>query len=195
MEEHTKVEPEVKEEVKEPVPEKKAEKKAEPEVDVQALMTELAKAKRDRDKASSEAAEYKRQWKASMSEVEKASMEKAEKEAAREEEYQRLLRENTINRIEKSYLTMGWSADEAEKMATAEADGDFDAKVKIMAQVQERQKKDMEKSFLATYGDVNIGGGSGVSYTKEQFDSMGMIERTKLKRENEAEYNRLLALK
>ena len=163
------------------------------EEDVQKLMIELAKAKRERDKASSEAKEFKDKWKASLSEVEAASQEKAEREAAREEEFNRLKRENEINRLEKTYLAMGWTADEAERMATAEADGDFDAKLKVMAEVDERKKKEMEKTILASYGQVNVGASGSVSYTAEQFAAMNVSERTKLYQENKAEYDRLVA--
>lgn len=164
------------------------------EPSVQELMDELAKVKRQADRNASEAAEFKRKYRESLSEVEKASMEKAEKEAEREEQFQTLLRENTINKIEKSYLAMGWTADEATRMATAETDGDIDAKIKIMAEVDARKKKDYEAEFIKSRPDVNVGGGSGKSYTKEQFDNMGVVERTKLKRENPAEYKRLVAL-
>ena len=157
-------------------------------------MTEIAKLKRAQEKAASEAADYKKKWKESMSATEQASLEKAEKEAEREEQFQQLMRENTINRIEKQYLAMGWTADEASRMATAETDGDIDAKVKIMAEVDARKKKAYEAEFLASRPDVNIGGGNGQSYTKEQFDAMSPTQRTKLFRENRAEYDRLMAL-
>lgn len=191
MDENTNV---TQEEVKEEV---KVEAKEEPkaaEVDVQALMVELAKAKRDRDKASSEAADFKKRWRESLSEAEKASMEKAEKEAAREEEFQQLKRENNINRLEKSYLQLGFTPEEAARMAVAEADGDQEAKIKIMAEVDGRKKKDYEAEFLASRPDVNIGGGSGKTITKEQFDAMNPVELTALKRENPAEYERLMKL-
>ena len=190
MEENTNV---TQEEVKEEV---KVEAKEEPkaEVDIQALMVELAKAKRDRDKASSEAADFKKRWRESLSEAEKASMEKAEKEAAREEEFQQLKRENNINRLEKSYLQLGFTPEEAARMAVAEADGDQEAKIKIMAEVDGRKKKDYEAEFLASRPDVNIGGGSGKTITKEQFDAMNPVELTALKRENPAEYERLMKM-
>ena len=161
---------------------------------LQSAMTEIAKLKRAQEKAASEAADYKKKWKESMSATEQASLEKAEKEAEREEQFQQLMRENTINRIEKQYLAMGWTADEASRMATAETDGDIDTKVKIMAEVDARKKKAYEAEFLASRPDVNIGGGNGQSYTKEQFDAMSPTQRTKLFRENRAEYDRLMAL-
>ncbi|MCP6003230.1 hypothetical protein NL386_37360, partial [Klebsiella pneumoniae] len=79
--------------------ETKKEPEKTPEVDVQELMTQLAKLKRANDKLSSESAEWKKKYQATLSEQEKASEEKAEREAEREEQYQKLLRENTINKI------------------------------------------------------------------------------------------------
>ena len=183
--EDVKVEAEKKEEAK-------TETKNEPSV--QELMNEIAKLKRQADKASSEAAEFKRKYRESLSEVERASMEKAEKEAAREEEFNKLLRENSINRLEKQYMALGFKEEEASRMAVAEADGDQDVKIKIMKEVDERKKKDFEKEFFASRPDVNVGGGTGATVTKEQFDAMNPVELTKLKRENPAEYDRLMKM-
>lgn len=172
--------------------EAKEQKAAEP--NIQEVMNELAKAKRERDKACSEAAEFKRKYKEQLSEAEKASMEKAEREAAREEEFNRLLRENTINRLEKQYMQVGYTVEEAERMAVAEADNDQETKIKIMAEVDGRKQKEFEEKFFASRPNVNVGGGTGVSVTKEQFDAMNPVELTKLKRENPAEYDRLMAM-
>lgn len=183
------------EEVKAPetkATETKDQKVAEP--NVQELMNELAKSKREKDKACSEAAEFKRKYKEMLSESEKASMEKAEKEAAREEEFNRLVRENNINRLEKQYMKLGYTPDEAERMAVAETDNDQELKIKIMAEVDGRRQKEFEEKFYASRPNVNVGGGTGVSISKEQFDAMNPVELTKLKRENPAEYDRLMAM-
>lgn len=161
---------------------------------LQEALTELAKIKRERDKNAAEAKEFKDKYRETLSVSEKASEEKAEAEARREEQYQQLLRENTINKVEKNYLAMGWTSDEASRMAIAEVDNDLDAKVKIMSEVDVRKKKEFEAEFIKSRPDVNIGSGSGVSYTKEQFDKMGVVERSKLFEENPAEYNRLMKL-
>lgn len=173
-------------------PETKEQKPSEP--NIQELMNELAKAKREKDKACSEAAEFKKKYKEQLSEAEKASMEKAEKEAAREEEFNKLVRENNINRLEKQYLKLGYTADEAERMAIAEADNDQELKIKIMSEVDGRKQKEFEEKFYASRPNVNVGGGTGVSISKEQFDAMNPVELTKLKRENPAEYDRLMAM-
>jgi len=195
MEENTNAvqEQETKETKTEETKSKTAEKK-EPEVNVQDLMNELAKLKREKDKAASEAADFKKKYRESLSEVEKASMEKAEKEAARDEELTQLRREVTINRMEKTYMQLGFTSDEAARMAVAETDGDQEAKIKILSEVDGRKKKQLEQEFFASRPDVNIGGASGTSYTKEQFESMDVIARSQLFEENPTEYNRLMKL-
>lgn len=161
---------------------------------VQELMAELAKVKRAQEKAASEAAEYKKKYNAKLSEKEKIDLEKAEREAERDEQFQQLVRENKINKVEKSYLALGYTAEEAAKMAVAEVDEDFDAKLKIQLAVQKRQKKEYEAEFIKSRPQLNAGAGDK-QLTKEQFDNMGLAEKSKLFRENEAEYNRLNSMK
>ena len=57
---------------------------------VQDLMIEIAKLKRGLDKASSEAADYKKKYNATLSEKEQADLEKAEREAEKEEKFNHL---------------------------------------------------------------------------------------------------------
>lgn len=174
------------------VPEKNAETK-ESAPDVQDLMTEIAKLKRANDKLSSESAGWRKKYQSTLTEQEKASEAKAEQEAEREEKYNQLLRENQMNKVEKSYLAQGWTADEASRMATAEVDGDFDARMKILAEVDARKAKQVMADFLKSRPDIQYGTGNGM--TKEQYDKLvdnyDVAALTKLKRENPAEYERL----
>ena len=163
------------------------------EPSVQELMNELAKLKRTNDKLASESKEWRKKYQATLSEQEKASEEKAEREAEREEKYQALLRENTINKIEKSYLGQGWTADEASRVAVAEADGDFEAKMKILSEVDARKSKQALAEFLKSRPNIQYG--TGQSITKDQFDKMSLTELTKLKRENPKEYERLNSMR
>ena len=50
----------------------------------------------------------------------------------------------------------------------------------------------MEKTILASYGNVNVGATGSTSYTVEQFGKMSIAERSKLYSENREEYNRLV---
>ena len=165
--------------------------------DVQELMTEIAKLRRTKDKLTAESAEWRKKYQSTLTEQEKASEEKAEREAEREEKYQQLLKENTINKTEKMYLGLGWTADEAAKMAVAEYDNDTATKVKIQAAVQERLAKQTMADFLKSRPDIQYGtGNSGM--TKEQFkklmDDTDIKALTEFKRKHPEEYAKYKAM-
>ena len=165
------------------------------EPSVQELMLEVAKLKRSQEKAASEAAEYKKKWKESLTEKEQADMEKAEAQAKRDEEFETMKKTIAIHDLTENFMDLNYPKDLAKKAATAQVDGDTETLLAVQKQFQEQQKKDWEKDFLASRPDINVGGqGSAQAYTKEQFEKMTMQERTKLKRENPAEYDRLKEL-
>lgn len=166
------------------------EKKNEGEPSTQELLVRIAKLERNLDKASSEAATYKKKWKESLSEKEQADMEKAEAQAAKDEEVAKIMRENAIFKSERKYLASGWTPEEAQKMALAEADGDEDERIKLTALVQARMVKEAVAKEIASRPDVNIGGGSSSTYTDEQLKAMSMTELSKLRAENPTEYER-----
>lgn len=168
------------------------EKKNEP--NVQELMVELARVKRQLDKTSSEASEYKKKWKESLSEQEQASMEKAEAQAKKDEEFESLKRQVRVNELTENFMDLGYSKDIARKAANAQADGDTQTLLDIQKAFQEQQKKSWEQEFLKNRPEIATGNGTSTTISKEQFDKMTLVEKSKLKRENEAEYNRLLAL-
>ena len=158
-------------------------------------MVEIARLKRQVDKNASEAASWKEKFRSTQSEKEILDAEKAEAQAKRDEEFETMKRTIQIHDLTENFMDLNYPKDMAKKAAEAQVDGDTEALLNIQKQFQEQQKKTWEHDFLASRPDINVGGGSGVQqYTKEQFDKMTMIERTKLKRENEAEYQRLLAL-
>ena len=162
---------------------------------LQTAMVEIAKLKRAQEKAASQAAEYKKKWQETLSEQEKASMEKAEAQAKKEEEFEAMRKKLAINDLTEHYMDRKWPKDIAQKAAVADYDGDRETVNLLEKQMDEVKRKQWLQEELARRPDVNVGSGSdGTTYTKEQFDKMTMIERTKLKRENEAEYRRLLAL-
>lgn len=90
------------EQVEKKATEKPEKKETDSTPDMQELLNRIATLERKADKASAEAADYKKKWKESLSSQEQASVEKAEKEAEREEKFNQLLRENNINKLEKN---------------------------------------------------------------------------------------------
>ena len=184
-------EPETKETEETKEPDKEPEKK-EDQPNVQDLLVEISKLKRKADTASSQAAEYKRKWKESMTEQEQVSLEKAEAQAARDAEFEALKKELSLRDGTERYMDLGMDKDLAKKAATAEVEGDRDTLNTILKQHQEMQKKRIEEEFYKKMPEINAGAGSK-EVTKEQFENMSLTERTKLFRENKAEYERLMS--
>jgi hypothetical protein len=141
--------------------EKKPEKKTDPneEVSVQDLLVEIAKLKREKDRASAEAADYKKKFRATQSEKEIMDAEKAEAQARRDEEFEAMKREITINKLAKNYMALGYSSEMAEAAATADVDNDSETRFKIQAQVDAEKKKAWEKEFIASRPQIAAGTG------------------------------------
>lgn len=112
------------------------------EEQLQKLLVENAKLKRSFDKAASEASDYKKKYNATLSEQEKASLEKAEEQARRDERLAELERENSIHRYTESFLDLGYDKETAVKAATAQVDGDVDTLFTL-------QKKVIDEKVLA----------------------------------------------
>lgn len=136
------------------------------EEQLQQKMVELAKLKRAFDKASSEAAEFKKKYNATLSEQERASQEKAEAEARRDERLAELERENSIHRFTESYLDLGYDKESAIAAATAQVDNDVETLFKL-------QKKIIDEKVLAKEQELikdmpRAKSGAYASMTKEQ---------------------------
>ena len=113
-----------------------------PEEQMQALMLENAKLKRAMDRASSEAADYKKKYNATLSEQEKANLEKAEEQAKRDERLAELERENSIHKFTESFLDLGYDKESAIAAATAQVDNDVETLFRL-------QKKVIDEKVLA----------------------------------------------
>lgn len=161
---------------------------------LQSALVEMAKLRRQLDKTSSEAADYRRKWKDSLTETERASQEKAEAEAARQAEFDEMKRRLAINDLVSEYMDREFPKDIATKIATARYDGDNDTVNVIEKQMDEVKRKKWEADFLKSRPDINAGTGTAPTISKEDFDKMTLMEKSKLKRENAEEYKRLLAL-
>ena len=109
---------------------------------IQKLLVENAKLKRASERANSEAADYKKKYNATLSEQERASQEKAEEQARRDERLAELERENSIHKFTEQFLDLGYDKDSAISAATAQVDGDVDTLFKL-------QKKIIDEKVLA----------------------------------------------
>lgn len=137
-----------------PVPAPKDDGKKEPTV--QELMVQIATLKRAVDKASSEAADYKKKYNSKLTEQEVADQQKAEEQAAHEAEFKELQRKVKINEYAAQFTKLGYG-DLAEKAATAQVDGDTDELFRIQQDVQAKLLKNAQDAWIKTRPQVQTG--------------------------------------
>ena len=169
---------------------------------IQNLTLDNAKLKRANDKLASENGDLNKKYRAKLSDEEKAEETRlenerirAEKDAEKDELIASLQREKALANAEKGYLAMGWTQDEAKRMATADVDNDFDQRMKIMQEVNERQKKELETSVLKNRPPIqtgNTGVGASGEITQATFNRMGYKERVELANKNPELYKKFV---
>lgn len=136
------------------------------EEQMQQLMVENAKLKRAMDKASSEAADYKKKYNATLSEKEQADMAKAEEQARRDERLAELERENSIHKFTESYLDLGYDKESAIAAATAQVDNDVDTLFKLQKKILDEKIQAKEQELIKSIPRAKTGVYS--SMTREQ---------------------------
>lgn len=149
----------------------------------QQLMIEIAKMKRAFDKTSSELADYKKKYNATLSEQERMTQEKAEEQARRDERLAELEREVSIHRFTESYLDLGYDKDSAIKAATAQVDNDVETLFKLQKKVIDEKVLAKEQELIKDIPRAKTG--VYASWTKDQIMAIqDREERRKAMAEN-----------
>lgn len=140
------------------------------------LLAENKRMKKAFDKASSEAADYKKQLMATKSDAEKLSIEKAERDAALKEELEMLRRESKVNKYAKSFMACGYTEEMATKAAEAQYSGDTDELFRIQKLHTDNMAKQIRADIMKTMPVPATGNDDEVHLTQEQFDKMSYLE-------------------
>lgn len=133
------------------------------EEQLQQMRIENAKLKKAQEDAATDASNWKKKYNATLSDAEKLAQEKADKEAEKDAELNRLRRESAVSKFEKNFLTLGYSQELAKKAAEAQFDGDTDTLFLVQSQAQEAILKAKESEWYKNRPEVN----TGVSIGKE----------------------------
>lgn len=128
------------------------------------------------DKATAEAAEYKKQLRATMSEQERKAQEEAERIALLQAENEKLKAEKAIAESAKELVAIGYDSKLAAETAKALYSGDSAAVIKAQAQFVEAKVK---AAISESVKDMPTppGGGSSSGLTKEKFNKMSLSEQ------------------
>lgn len=130
------------------------------ELSTQDLLVELARYKRSVDKLTKENGELNKKYRATLSEQEQASLEKAEAEAAKDERLKELERKDKVHDLTENFMDLGYSKELAKKAAEAQVDGDTATLFKIQQEVQDSLLKAKEAEWLKSRPEINSGSGS-----------------------------------
>lgn len=126
-------------------------------------------------KSNADAADWKRKYRETQDEATRKSEEDAESVKAMQAELEKLRREQTVSGYKASYVSMGYSDEDARKIAEALTDGKIDevlaAQKKHQEVLTEQIKKDLLKKTLRPDGSRDDTGGDdddeGVRLVKE----------------------------
>ena len=135
--------------------------------------------------------EYKQKYTQTLTEQQRAEQEALE----RQREYEAVMRENAIGRYQKKLG--GLITDEAVllEIATLMADGKYDEaddkKIAFIQAQTEAMRQKYESELFRQNPQEQPQNPNGVTITREQFQSMGVAERTRLYNENPTLYNQL----
>lgn len=144
------------------------------------------------DKSRSENKSLTEQLRARMSVDEQAEIDRKEAEEQQKEYIASLERFKKVAEAQARYALQGMDKELAEQAAEAEINGDMDALASIQKKYTEQALKKAEAEWIKSRPQVSAGGTGSVNVTQEQFNAMGVMERSKLFNEHPDVYNALL---
>lgn len=119
------------------------------------------------DKATSEAADYKKKWKAASSDQEQKAIEDAEKQAAIEEELKSLRRSTKVSEYEKQHLALKYDEKDAKEIAEALYDGDMDTVFRLQKKHEEALQKSIKADLMKQMPTPPSGNQTTIDYSKQ----------------------------
>lgn len=159
----------------------------EPKVDT----TEYDKLKKRFDEVASEAAKYKKEARATMTEAEQKALADADALAKITKERDELLADKEIAKNEKSLLAIGYDEKLATEVAKALYTGDTATVLAAQAKFIELQKKEALASAVKDTPVPPVDNGGGKTLTKEEFSKMSLDEQMKVYTDSPDLYNEL----
>lgn len=124
---------------------------------IEALTAAMNKQKKALDNAAADAAEWKRQYRATLDEAARAKAEQDEANAARDAELATYKRKEAVSHKMTKYLAMGYPEDLAKQSAEAYVDGKDDVVLDIQKQFTSILETNIKASLLAQQPAVTPG--------------------------------------
>lgn len=161
--------------------------KADNASEIEKLKAEIQKTKDTLSKKNSEAAQYKKQYEAYLSEEEKKKLESEQRWNEIEAENKKLKREKSIAEFTSQFLGMGYDTELAKSTAEAMTDGDVAKVMQNQAVFTEAVKKQIKADLMRGNPDP-VGGRSESTMTLEKLRAMSMEDRYAFSQDHPDEY-------
>ena len=149
---------------------------------------EKEKYKNASDKASSEAANYKKQLRSKQTAEEAEAEAKAEAERLQKEKYEEMSKELDHIKAVSAYKNIS-TEETVENLIDAVADGDHSAIAAIIQKEIKAAVTAKEAEWMKSRPPINVGGGEN-TISKEQFNKMKYQERVEFKSKNPELYKK-----
>lgn len=143
------------------------------------------------NKATSEAAEFKKQLREKQSEQERIEAERKEQEEAKDKELNELRREKNIMENKANFLRVGYPEELAQTSAIAIADNDSKTVFENLKTFVSERDRELKANALKNTPKPVGGTGETKAITKEEFAKMDYAAKNKLFEENPELYNSL----
>lgn len=144
------------------------------------------------DEVASEAASFKKQLRANMSEAEAKAAADAERYANMEAELEKLKADKAIAENAKGLIAIGYDENTATEVATALYKGDAAAVIKAQAKFVDAQKKAvLAEAVKETPTPPASWSENGAVMTKEKLREMTPMERYEFSQKNPEEYKKI----
>ena len=143
------------------------------------------------DRVASEAANYKKQLRANMTEAEQKAAAEAEKYAEIVAERDKLKAEKAIAENAKGLVAIGYDDALATEVATALHNGDSVTVIKAMGKFVETQKKAVLADAVKDTPTPPVGNEGGKTLTKAEFSKMSLDEQMEVYKNTPDVYNEL----
>ena len=129
------------------------------------------------DKTASELAAKKKELKATLSDEERAKLEREQETQELKQNYEKLLRESNISKATAKFLALGYEDKLAAETAEAFVDGDNDKVFENQKKAQTAFEKKIRADVLKKTPTPLGGNGEDKVMTKKEFRKMGDLER------------------
>lgn len=143
------------------------------------------------DEVASEAASYKKQIRATMTEAEQKAAADAEELARVLEENKQLKSEKAIAENAKGLVALGYDEALANEVATALYNGDSETVIRAQAKFVDAQKKAVLAEAVKNTPVPPASGSDGVEMTKEALRKMSPMERFEFSQKHPEQYKQI----